>query len=209
MIVFLFHWFVKITGWLAYWIVFCPKYYYEDKKRQSRRIRGSAIVISNHASVWDVAILLFAFPLRTLRCAVAELMYQKNALMSLFLRLFGAIRVDRTSRDLSFLSTCERILSGGGVVEIYPEARIPQKGEERPLAFKPSAVLLALRSGAPVIPVCHRSPYFGKGRTKVMIGAPIDVRELYDDTLSEKENIIKITEGIRRRIIEFETELQK
>ncbi len=209
MISFLFNWFVKITGWLIYSVLFRPKYYYENKKRQSRRIRGSAIVVSNHASVWDVAIALFAFPLRTLRCAVAELMYKKNCFFTLFLKLMGTIRVDRNAHDLDFLSDCERVLSKGGVVEIYPEARIPRKDEERPLEFKTSAVLLALRTGAPIIPVCHNATYFGKGRTRVMIGVPIDVREMYDDAATEKENVIRITDCIRRKIIEFSEELKE
>ncbi len=209
MIPFLFGWLVKLTGWAVYVLIFRPKYYYEDKKSQSRHIKGKAIVVSNHASVWDVALAMFAFPFRTLRCAVAELMYKKNFMMTAFLRLLGTVRVDRDAHDLSFLSDCERVLSRGGVVEIYPEARIPKNDEERPLEFKPSAVLLALRTGVPIIPICHNSTYFGKGRTRVMIGVPIDVREMYDDSLSEKENLTLITAEIRRKIIEFSEELKE
>ena len=209
MLSFLFNWFVKITGWLAYTIIFRPKYYYENKAVQSRRVKGAAIVVSNHVSVWDFAFLMFAIPFRTLRCAVAELLFRKNFAFSAFLKLAGTIRVDRDAHDLTFLSECEKVLAKGGVVEIYPEARIPDEGEERPLEFKTSAVMLALSTGVPIIPVCHNATYFGKGRTRVMIGTPIDARELYDDTLSEKENLSKITAQIRRKIIEFSKELEK
>ena len=111
---FLFNLFVKITGWIPYIILLRPKVYFENNKVQSRRIKGKAIVISNHTDVLDFAVMLFTFPGRTLRCVVAELMYKKNIVMTLLLRLFGTIKVDRTSNDFAFLSSCEKVLANGG-----------------------------------------------------------------------------------------------
>ena len=62
-----FNGFVKATGWPAYKIAFRTKIYYEDKSVQSRRIKGAAMVVSNHTSVFDYAVLLFVFFTRTLR----------------------------------------------------------------------------------------------------------------------------------------------
>ena len=67
---FLGNWFVKITGWIPQLLIFRTKVYYEDKKVQSRRIKGKAIVVSNHNSLMDFAVLLFVFWRRTLRCLV-------------------------------------------------------------------------------------------------------------------------------------------
>ena len=39
--IFLFNWFVKITGWLPYKILVRPKIYYEDKSVQSRKIKAT------------------------------------------------------------------------------------------------------------------------------------------------------------------------
>ena len=206
---FLFTWLVKITGWPLYALLLRPKTYYENKKVQSRRIRGGAIVVSNHTSVYDFAVTMFTFPSRTLRCAVAELMYEKNIFMTLLLRAFGTVRVDRTTHDFSFLSACEKILGRGGVVEIYPESRLPLPNESRPLAFKPSAVYLALQTGAPIIPICNNGHFFEKQRMRIMIGTPIDVRALYNDELSEKENIANITTHVRGKIIEFSQRLEE
>ena len=206
---FLFNWFVKITGWLPFLIIFRPKYYFEDKSVQSRHIKKGAIVISNHNSVWDFAVTLFTFPTRTLKCAAAELLYKKNFFMTAFLVLSGAKKVNRGSFDFSFVATFQKLLKKGQVVEIYPESRIPEPYEEKPLAFKPSTVYLALNSGAPIIPICNNGRYFDKKRTRVFIGKPIDVREMYDDSLSEKENIIRINEAIRGKIIEFRGKIQE
>lgn len=206
---FLFTWLVKITGWPLYALLLRPKTYYENKKVQSRRIRGGAIVVSNHTSVYDFAVTMFTFPSRTLRCAVAELMYEKNIFMTFLLRAFGTVRVDRTTHDFAFLSACEKILGRGGVVEIYPESRLPDPGEPTPLEFKPSAVYLALQTGTPIIPICNNGHFFEKRRMRIMIGTPIDVRALYNDELSEKQNIANITTHVRGKIIEFSQRLEE
>lgn len=206
---FLFNCFVKITGWIPYIILLRPKVYFENNKVQSRRIKGKAIVISNHTDVLDFAVMLFTFPGRTLRCVVAELMYKKNIVMTLLLRLFGTIKVDRTSNDFAFLSSCEKVLANGGIVEIYPESRLPAEGEPTPLDFKPSAVYLALQTNTPIIPVCNNGRFFHKERMRVYVGTPIDTRELYDESLSEKENISNITVYVREKIIEFKQKLEQ
>ena len=204
-----FNWFVKITAWIPQLFGLRIRTYYEDKRVQGKRIRGKAIIVSNHNSVWDVAVMMFIFWRRTLRCIVAEVMFNKGFFMNMFLKLLGAIRVERESHDFSFLDKSERILSRGGVVEIYPESRLPKEGEERPLEFKPSAVYLALETGAPIIPVYNSRESFKTKRSAVIIGKPINVRELYDDSLDHKDNVEKITKQLRGKIIELGEQLQR
>lgn len=206
---FLFHWFVKITAWIPQMLVFRTKLYYEDRRVQGRYIRGRAIVVSNHTSVLDVATMLFVFPFRTLRVVAAEIMYTKNMFMSVMLYLLGTIRVDREAHDFSFLGACERILKKGGVIEIYPEARLPKAGEERPLAFKPSAVYLALQTETPIIPVYTNGEMFSRKRLRVVIGKPIDVCRLYNDQMSEKENIESINTYLRGKVIELGQQIER
>ena len=195
--------FTKVTGWLAQKIVFRIKIFYEDKTCQSRKIEGSAILMSNHTSVWDYAIWLFVFIGRTLRFQMAELLFDKPVL-SIFLRSMGGIKVDRNSHDFSFMDASMKVLEDGGVVGVFPESRIPQPGEQRPLPFKPSAAWLALMSGAPVIPVYTNGSYFRRERVKVVVGAPMYAADFTDDSLSEKENIARVNEAFRTRIIELE-----
>ncbi len=195
--------FVKITAYPVQKAVFRTKVCYEDKRAQSRRIKGSAVIVSNHTSVWDYGVYLFVFFFRTLRCQMAEVLFNKKPL-GLFLKMMGGIRVDRDARDFSFVAKSQEILEKGGVVEIFPESRLPLKGEERPLPFKPSAAYIALLSGAPIIPVFSNGAYFTKKRARVIIGKPMYARELYDDSLSEKENLAAISEAMREKIISLE-----
>ena len=205
----LYAWFVKITAVIPYYLCFRTKTYYEDKKVQSKRIKGKAIVISNHRSVWDVAVMLFLFWRRTPRCLIAEIMFQRNAIFSWFLKSLGGIKVDRNTHDFSFVGKCCDILDHNGLVEIYPEARLPKADEQRPLPFKPSAAYIALLSGAPIVPVYTNGSYFQKERARVIVGKPIDVRAMYDERLSETENLEKISEELRNIIIRLGHELDR
>ncbi len=205
----IFSWIVKITAYPIYLLLFRTKVYYTNKRKQSRKIKGKAIVVSNHTSVWDFALMLFLFPCRLLRCVVAEVVY-KNFGMTTFLRLFGAIKVDRHTQDFAFVSKSVEILNKGGVIEIYPEGRLPDRhGDVPPLPFKPSAVYIALESGAPIIPVYTNGKYFSFKRARAIIGEPINVRDLYDDNLSEKENIERINQFLRDTVIKLGYELEQ
>ncbi|MCQ2498770.1 MAG: 1-acyl-sn-glycerol-3-phosphate acyltransferase [Lachnospiraceae bacterium] len=202
------NWFVKITGWPVQKICFRTKIYYEDKSVQSRKIKGPAIIISNHTSVFDYAVWLFVFWGRTLRFQMAELLFKKKGL-GILLRMLGGIYVNRNAHDFSFITKSENIIKKGGVVGVFPEARIPLPDEERPLEFKPSAAYLTILSGVPVIPVVTDGSYFNKKHANVIIGKPIDIYEITDSDLSDKENIEKVNEVLRNRIIELESFLNE
>ena len=186
-----FNWFTKITGWLVQLVIFRTKIYYEDKKVQSRKIRGKAIIYSNHTSVFDYAVFLFVFFGRTLRYQMAEVLFKKK-ILGLFLKMMGGIYVNRDTHDMSFIEKSNEILQKGGVVGAFPESRLPLKEEERPLEFKKSTAYLALISNTPLIPVFTNGVYFKKPRACVMIGKPIYPSEVVDEQLSEKENIEKL-----------------
>ena len=53
MLIDFFNRFVKITAYPVQKLIFRTKVYYQDKNVQSRHIKGAAIVISNHTSVFD------------------------------------------------------------------------------------------------------------------------------------------------------------
>lgn len=208
MLISFFNFFVKITGFPAQWFCFRTKVYYEDKTAQNRKIRGKAVVISNHTSVFDYAVYLFVFFSRTLRCQMAEVLF-KNKLLALFLKMMGGIFVDRDTHDFSFVEKSREILDKNGVVLIFPESRIPVKGERRPLEFKPSAAYIALNSDAPVIPVYTNGSYFKKKRAEVIIGKPVYVNELTDESLTDKENLARVTGALREKIIGLEKMLNE
>lgn len=200
--------FTKITGYPAQLLCFRTKVYYEDKSVQSRRIKGGTILISNHTSIFDYAVYLFVFWSRTLRFQMAEVLFRKKAL-SLLLRALGGIFVDRDAFDFGFVAKSQRIIEKGGVVGIFPESRLPKKGEERPLPFKTSAAYIALTTGAPIVPVVTNGSYFNKKRARVLVGTPVRAEQFIREGASDKENLQAVTDALREKIIDLETMLNE
>lgn len=205
----LFQWFFKITAYIPQKLVFRIKIHYEDKNVQSRRIKGKAIIASNHMSLFDYIPLIFVFPFRTVRCVVAEVLYKKFFL-ALYLNLMGAMKVNRGEKDFSFEETAFKLLDKNGVILFHPEGRLPDReGDVPPLEFKTTFVYMALKSKAPIIPYYTNGENFSLKRCNVMIGKPIDANALYDFSLSEQENRRRIANIVREKIIELKNEMEK
>ena len=199
----LFQLFVRITGYPVYRLWANPRFRYEDRKVQGRLIKGKAIIVSNHTTVWDFGFWLYALPFRAHRCIMADVLKHINFFLTLFLKLNQGIFVSRKAQDLGFIKQCQHILDRGGVVQVFPESRIAEADEEKPLPFKPSFVHIALESNAPIIPLYSSGDYFKKGRVRAAIGKPIYVKDLYDESKSHKENLLEIAEYVRRKVIEL------
>lgn len=196
--------FTKVTGWPVQKICFRTKIYYEDKSVQSRRIKGPAIIVSNHTSVFDYAVILFVFFSRTLRYQMAEVLF-KNKLLAMFLRMMGGIFIDRNAHDYRFIEKSRRILEKGGVVGIFPEGRLPVKDRDEtiPLRFLPGAAELALEMQVPIIPVYISGSYFCRDRARVIIGAPVDIADLADEKEDYKKKLESISQSLRERVVEL------
>lgn len=203
-----FNWFTKITAWPVQKLCFKTKVYYESRAEQSRRIKGPAIIVSNHTSIFDYAVFLFVFYGRTLRYQMAEVLFKK-AVLGTYLKCMGGIYVDRDSNDYGFLDKSQEILERGGVVGIFPEGRIPEGFESKPLEFKPGAVRLALSANVPIIPVYTNGSYFSKKRARVMIGTPVFASELYDEKEDYGTNLKRITGKIREKVVSLGDMLER
>lgn len=209
------NWFVKITGFPGEVIFYRKKIYYEDKKTSNRKIKGGALIISNHTDIYDYPLMMYTFPGRNLHVLVAEVTYDLNGFMKWLLKGLGAIRVDRNSHDFVFMSQTTDLLKKGKACLIYPESRIPEEYErDHLLEFKPSYIYSALESGAPIIPVYTNGIYgkqkkIKKDRARVMIGKKIFVQDLYDSSKSEKENIECINDYVKNKILELKELLKE
>lgn len=209
-----FNWFVKITGYPLEFFYYRKKIYYEDKKHTNRKIKGGALIISNHTDIYDYPLMMYVFPSRNLHCLVAEVTYNKNKPLKNLLKGLGAIEVDRNNHDFSFMSKVEEVLNNKGVVLIYPESRLPKEEEIGTLLeFKPSYVYSALSTGVPIIPI-YTNGIYGKlkkkkkDRARVMIGKKIFVNDLYDKNKSEKENIEFINDYVKNKILSLKELLE-
>ena len=184
-----------ITGWPVQRILFKHKIYYENKSVQNRRVRGGALIISNHFSVLDYVSNVFVLAFRKLYVVHAAI---KSRFANFGMKFFGGIPVDRSSYHMTFMDRSVELLKKGELVQIFPEAHITPDGRMQP--FKTSYLHIALRAGVPIIPVMMDGQYGLFQRTHVIIGVGIDPADYCQDpTRPTREEISALNNMIQAR----------
>lgn len=199
----IFRWLALITGWPVQLLVFKRKTYYEDRRAQGRRVRGKALIVSNHFSVFDYMVNLFLFPFRKLYVVYWP---QNSKRIRWGMKFFGGIVSDRDVMSLRFMDESVKTLEKGRVVQIYPEAYISEDG--RMDEFKPSYVLIALRAEAPIIPVITDGQYGFFKRVHLIIGKPIDLWDYCTSEDPTKEEIMALNDIVYKKCLELQRELE-
>jgi 1-acyl-sn-glycerol-3-phosphate acyltransferase len=114
--------------------------------------RGPLIVISNHVNFLE-APLLYTHLLPRQMAGFAKAEAWRNLVLRFLAELWGPIPLRRGEVDRSALRQALEALKEGLILGIAPEGT--RSGHGRLQQGKPGAVLLALRSGAPLLPVVH------------------------------------------------------
>lgn len=142
-------------------------------------VTGPAIVVANHSSILDPLAVGIGSRRRLVRFLIDRAYYQMP-LMKHFLAALGFISVDRSGPDISGMRAAMRALKNGDVVGIFPEGDMGDGMKLRD--GKNGTAMLALASGAPVIPVyiagTHRHESLRRdllrpARVRVYYGAPM------------------------------------
>jgi 1-acyl-sn-glycerol-3-phosphate acyltransferase len=139
---------------------------------------GPLLLASNHSSVLDPAMIGAVLPRELDYMAKTEL-FRVPGFGALIQRL-NAHPVDRTGSDSAALRLALRLLGGGRAVLVFPEGTRGTEGQLQ--AARAGAGMLAVLSGAPVVPVYIRGSGLAlpRGavwprprRVTVTFGAPI------------------------------------
>jgi 1-acyl-sn-glycerol-3-phosphate acyltransferase len=183
---------------------------------------GGVIVVVNHYSFFDplsVGHYLVAAGHRTPRFLAKSGVFKQPMLGKLF-RAAGQIPVYRDSRDaaLAFrdaLTAVER----GEVIIVYPEGTMTKDPDLWPMAGKTGAARIALRTGAPVLPIAQwgaqevfasyskKPQFFPRKTLKVTAGEPMDLRALVGPAAT-KDALERGTELIMDRLTEMLAEIR-
>ncbi len=134
-------------------------------------VNGPLIICSNHISMLDMFLFGPMLPRRIYFMAKEELF--KIPLLGYALKELGAYPVKRGHGDLSAAKTTLKLLHEGKAVGIFPEGTRRKKIEGR-LKPKSGAILFALESGTPILPVCVSGNYRIFSRIKVVYGQPFN-----------------------------------
>lgn len=135
--------------------------------------QGATIVIANHVSYLDPPALGVAYPRRVYFMAKQELF--RIPVFGWLLRELGAFPVRRGEPDRRAFKRAFEILTGGGVLGMFPEGTRSKTGELGPA--EEGAALLALRTGARLVPAGIRGTR-GPGPVQVVFGSPVPLDDL-------------------------------
>ncbi len=110
---------------------------------------GPVIIIINHIAFLDPVMVFGGFPRRMIPMAKAEAF--DSPVWGWFVKVYGTIPVHRGEVDMSAIKSALRILKQGGVILMAPEGTRSPTYQMQPA--KDGATILALRSGAQVLPI--------------------------------------------------------
>lgn len=145
-------------------------------------VSGPAIVVINHQSDFDPPFVGMAFP-RPLRYMAKSELFE-TAWFRWSIEHLGAFPVRRGEGDREALRRSLEVLEAGQVLLMFPEGTRSTDG--RVHEFLPGVGMIALRSGAPVIPTAMKGTELirGEGRVprlshvRLLAGPAIDLDDL-------------------------------
>lgn len=156
--------------------VFVPAFRYSVSGGEHIPDEGGVILAVTHKSWWDPVFAGMASP-RPLRFMAKSELFGSWPFAGLITRL-GAFPIERGAADREALRRAIEIVDEGGVLLMFPEGT--RHHDDTVHEFQPGIGMLAMRSGAPVVPMAvrgtahlvrHHLPVFP--RVSVRVGPPV------------------------------------
>ena len=166
---------------------------------------GPLLIVSNHVSWYDPLLLGVILRRRVWIFTKAEMF--RWPLVGVACRATGQIPVHRGSSDRAALEKGLEYLREGKALLVFPEGTVAR--EEQMITAHTGAAMLALRSGAPVLPIAHtgtrrilrslRTAWFPW--VNIQIGTPFV--PIVSEGVARKAELKAVTLEIMRRIAEM------
>ncbi|MBA7678729.1 1-acyl-sn-glycerol-3-phosphate acyltransferase [subsurface metagenome] len=119
------------------------------KGRENIPSQGPLLIIANHLSLADPPLLGVSLGRKVIFMAKKELFHFR--VIGYFIGSLGAFSVHRGQLDRKAMRQAYQVLADGLTLVMFPEGTRSRSGRLRP-AF-PGPALIAMRSGAPILPV--------------------------------------------------------
>ena len=143
--------------------------------RENIPAEGPFILCSNHLSNRDPFFLaVHCMPRYLYFMAKIELFKWKP--MAKIVEALGGFPVDRGHSDLNAVRTALKILSEGHALALFPQGTRSRDNSRTPMLS--GVAMIALRSGAPVIPAYIGGPYRPFRKTQLSFGKPVSFEGL-------------------------------
>ena len=156
-------------------LAYRPKKLHVNGEGYKSKIKGGAIIASNHTGYSD--------PFRVSSCFLHRRMFflaakevMINKFLGFLLKGAGCISIDREQSDINAVRKCVDVLKDGKLLAIFPQGSIKDADEMNKI--KSGAVLIALQAGVPIIPMYTQKRKHWWNRTLIVFGDALDCKEL-------------------------------
>lgn len=161
--------------------------------KYKKKLRGGAVIVSNHIAMLDPIALITTFLYRRVFFFASEVVMGRG-ITSALMRGMGCIKIDRTIADVEAMRTASDIVKGGHLLAIFAQGQIQRSGNFE--TFKAGAVLLAVRAGVPIIPVYLSQREHWWQRKVVVIGDSFDPKEKCQKKFPSMQDIDAMTDEL-------------
>ena len=161
--------------------------------KYKKKLRGGAVIVSNHIAMLDPIALITTFLYRRVFFFASEVVMGRG-ITSALMRGMGCIKIDRTIADVEAMRTASDIVKGGHLLAIFAQGQIQRSGNFE--TFKAGAVLLAVRAGVPIIPVYLSQRKHWWQRKVVVIGDSFDPKEKCQKKFPSMQDIDAMTDEL-------------
>ena len=175
-------------------LFFRPKGFYENEEAK-KKIRGGALLISNHVGFFDPIYLMFAIWYRRHHFICMKEFFEGSRLKRFFFKNILCIPIDRENFNMSTFREITAHLQNGELVSMFPAGHIGFENDDLS-GFKSGMVMMALSGDRPIFLVCLKKKERRFERLRFAVGAPVDVKALYMEkpSLTRIEEIAKLLE---------------
>ncbi|MDR1736421.1 MAG: 1-acyl-sn-glycerol-3-phosphate acyltransferase [Oscillospiraceae bacterium] len=159
--------------------------------------QGALIFFANHTKATDPVIIACTIPKAMRLCIMGKAELFRFAPLAMLLRYCGAYPIERGAGDMGAIKKTLEMLKLGRKVIIFPDGH--RSDEENPDNAKNGMALLAVKSGAPVLPI-YLTPNrrFLRRNLRVIFGKPFNV--VLPDGMPRSEAYRQVTQELVREM---------
>lgn len=196
---YLFYDFVKFTAIPGY-LWFRPRKIFISNEAK-KKIRGGALLISNHISFSDPIVLMLGIWYRRHHFICTKDFFEGKS--RLIFQGFHCIPINKNDFGMDSFRIIVEHLQNEELVSMFPEGHVNM--EDKADAFKSGMVLMSVMSGKPILPIYLKKRKSFWHRSVIAVGEPVYINQL----CGGKRPSLKQIDEIAAKLQAIEDELRE
>ena len=178
---------------IPYYLILRMKLYDLSKNKYSAKLRGGALIISNHSCFCDPFFVGRAFWYRRMYFLAADVV-KHNFFIGTLLKGMGCIFINRETYDLQAIKKVISTAKRGHTVAIFPEGTVHR--DHAMQEIKNGALLIAIQAGVPLLPIYTQKKSRFLEQQITVVGEPLVI----DKKMPSMAEIDQYSEELLRRM---------